>query len=118
MAILYCGLLILRISRTFHKAAATRSIPVRIESVMAEGNEGSLGVDIYADGTSEKHKSDLYVAPALNRAESQVSAGENSGRRLTHVAVVEYLKKIGTLDPGKSLRQHVQLKLKTDTHLT
>lgn len=53
----------------------------------------------------------LYVAVALNRAESQVSAGENSGRRLAHVSVVKSLTKIGALKQGQGLAQAVQLKL-------
>lgn len=106
-----------QISQVIQKAAATPSIPVRIESVTADG-DGSLRAHIEADGTSEKQKADVYVALALNRIESQVSAGENRGRHLSHVAVVEYLKKIGTLDAGKSLRQDVQLKLKTGANST
>jgi hypothetical protein len=53
----------------------------------------------------------VYVAVALNRAESQVSAGENSGHRLAHVSVVKSLTKIGALKQGPVLAQDVQLKL-------
>ena len=53
----------------------------------------------------------MYVAVTLNRAESQVSAGENSGHRLTHVSVVKSLTKIGALKQGQVLAQDVQLKL-------
>ena len=53
----------------------------------------------------------MYVAVALNRAESQVSAGENAGHRLAHVSVVRSLTKVGALKPGPVLAQDVQLKL-------
>jgi hypothetical protein len=53
----------------------------------------------------------VYIAVALNRAESQVSAGENSGHRLTHVSVVRSLTRIGALKQGQVLAQDVQLKL-------
>jgi hypothetical protein len=53
----------------------------------------------------------VYVAVALNRAESQVLAGENAGHRLAHVSVVRSLTKVGALKPGPVLAQDVQLKL-------
>jgi hypothetical protein len=49
--------------------------------------------------------------PALNRAESQVSAGENSGHRLAHVSVVKSLTKVGELKQGQVLTQDVHLTL-------
>jgi len=100
--------------QTLAKAAAAPAIPVRIESVKIEGgNPPLLRARIEAEGISGQHKADVYVAVALNHAESQVLRGENSGRRLTHVAVVEYLKKIGSLDVGKTFSQDFQLKLKS-----
>jgi hypothetical protein len=56
-------------------------------------------------------EADVYVAVALNRAESQVSAGENAGHRLAHVSVVKSLTKVGELKQGQVLAQDVQLKL-------
>jgi hypothetical protein len=47
--------------------------------------------------------------------ESQVLHGENGGHRLTHVAVVQQLTKIGKLQKGKNFEQNVQLKLKPGT---
>ena len=44
-----------------------------------------------------------------------MSAGENSGKQLQHVAVVEELRKVGKLDKGKPFSQDVTVKLKPDT---
>lgn len=100
-------------SQTLAKLAAFPAIPVRIESAMINGNNPSLlRAHINVDGQSATHKADVYLAIALNHAESQVLHGENHGRHLTHVAVVEYLTKIGSLEPGKSFDQNFQLKLK------
>ena len=41
--------------------------------------------------------------------------GENGGRHLTHVDVVEELIKIGKLEKGKSFSQDFQAKLKPGT---
>lgn len=56
-------------------------------------------------------EADVYVAVALNRAESQVSHGENAGRRLAHVAVVRSIAKVGTFQQGRTFAKDVQLKL-------
>ena len=53
----------------------------------------------------------MCVALALNRAESQVSAGENAGHKLTHVSAVRSLAKVGVLKPGQGLSEDVQVKL-------
>ena len=55
------------------------------------------------------------MAVALDRVESQVLHGENGGRHLTHVAVVQQITKIGKLQKGKSFGETIQLKLKPGT---
>ena len=54
---------------------------------------------------------EVYIAVALDHAESEVSRGENGGRRLVHTAVVRALFKIGSVQHGQSFAQDVQLKL-------
>jgi hypothetical protein len=98
---------------TLQKAAATPKITVRIDSVTIEtADPPVLHARIDADNDSENRKADVYVAVALNHAESQVLRGENGGRQLSHVAVVENLTKIGKLEKAKSFGKDFQLKLK------
>ncbi len=103
-----------RAGQILEKAAkAAPAVSVRIKSVTSAGR--MLRARIESDTNSEAREADIYVAIALNHAESQVSAGENSGHRLTHVAVVEYLKKIGRVEPGKTFAQDFETKIKDGT---
>jgi hypothetical protein len=92
------------------KASSVPKIAVRITDAKLEAD--TLHARIEASPLPAGIRSaDVLLVAALNRAESQVSAGENSGRRLTHVAVVRALKKAGTLSPGQSFTQEVVIKL-------
>ena len=95
------------------KAAGFRKIPVRISS-LSHDNPVTLQAHIEADALDESYKlkqADIYVVVALNSAESQVAGGENNGRHLNHVAVVQSLTKIGSVKKGKSFAQDIHLKL-------
>ena len=96
------------------KAAATPKVPVRISEVAFDaGNPTVLRAHIETDANLEKHNADVYLAVALDRVESQVLRGENGGKHLIHVAVVQQLTKVGKLSKGKSFAEDVQLKLKS-----
>jgi hypothetical protein len=103
-----------QIQELYAKAAADAKVDVRIGSVSVEGQPGNMvRAHIDVDGAAAKHSADVFVAVALDHAESEVLAGENSGKHLAYVAVVEEIKKIGKLDKGKSFSQEAQLKLKS-----
>ena len=101
------------IEQAFAKELKVPKIPVRIASAKIE-TPLQLTVRVEAEA-AEKHGGTIWVAVALDHAASQVSAGENSGKQLQHVAVVQELRKVGKLDKGKSFSQDVTLKLKPDT---
>src|SRR2546430_16007885 len=99
------------------KAAGFRKIPIRISSVSHE-NPVTLKAHVEADALDESYKfkqADIYIVVALNSAESQVAGGENKGRHLSHVAVVQSLTKIGSVKKGKSFARDVSLKLEPRT---
>jgi hypothetical protein len=105
-----------QVDKVFQEASASPKVSVRIDEVSVDAaNPSVLRARIEADGNSDKHNADVYVAVALDRVESQVLHGENGGRHLTHVAVVLQLTKIGKLSKGKSFGETVQLKLKPGT---
>jgi hypothetical protein len=102
-----------QIVQLLQKAASAPKVPMRLASVSVDpGNPVIVRGRIESDASSEKHKADVYVAVALDHAESQVARGENSGRHLSHVAVVAELTKVGKLEPGKSFGQDFRIKLK------
>jgi hypothetical protein len=99
--------------RLLRKAASAPKVPMRFASVSVEpGSPAIVRGRIESDVSSEKHKADVYIAIALDHADSQVARGENSGRHLTHVAVVTEIAKVGKLETGKSFGQDFRVKLK------
>lgn len=100
------------ITQSFAKAAETPMIPVHIDSAaIAEGDPGVIRGQVEADGSAEKHGGDVYVAVALDRTQTNVLAGENDGKKLTNVAVVKSLVKIGKVEKGKSFEQPFRIPL-------
>jgi hypothetical protein len=105
-----------QVNKVFHNAVAAPKVSVRIGEVSVDGaNPSILRARVEADGSSEKRNADVYVAIALDHVQSQVLHGENSGRQLTHVAVVQQITKVGKLSKGKNFDESVQLKLKPGT---
>jgi hypothetical protein len=95
------------------KARGDAKVPVRISGVGVDGRTLKLHVavdELPAD--SKTKKADVVVAVALNHAESHVSAGENKGKDIQHVAVVESMTKVGRVERGKKFDGDVTVKLK------
>lgn len=96
--------------KVFDQAVTIEKMPVRISGLVLDGTllrahvEGGM---LPASG----RKAEVWFVVALNHAESQVARGENAGRRLTHVAVVRSMVKVGGAEAGKSFAQDVSVKL-------
>jgi hypothetical protein len=104
------------VEKVLKNAAAAPKVSVRIGDVRVDAADpATLQAHIDTDANLDKHSADVFLVVALDRVESQVLRGENGGRHLTHVAVVQQLTKIGKLQKGKSFSQDVQLKLKPGT---
>jgi hypothetical protein len=94
------------IEHIFRAAAASPKLPVSVASIKVEsGTPAHLSGEIDVDGSAEQHRADVYLAIALERIETKVLRGENRGNTLAHVAVVEYLSKVGVLKPGQKFNQ-------------
>src|SRR5580704_2996739 len=106
----------LQMEDVLQKAAVAPRVLVRIGEVTADaGDPTVLHARIDTDANFDKHNADVYLAVALDHVDSQVLKGENGGKHLVHVAVVQELTKIGKLPKGKSFGQDVQIKLKPGT---
>ncbi len=100
-------------SKAVEKALARPKVAVRISDLSLDGAK-TLQAHVDTDALPETlkvRKADVYLVVALNHAESQVLRGENSGRRLTHVGVVQSLTRIGSIEGGKTFSQDVHMKL-------
>jgi hypothetical protein len=81
------------------KAQQRPKAKVRLERTAA-------GVDVSVDDAPRSAV--VYLALADNTGTSQVSAGENKGRQLHHVAILRSLKKIGVVKRGESFHKQVE----------
>lgn len=101
-----------------NKAKENAKIPVRISNISPDpSNPATLRVHIETDTNPDQHNADVYLAVALNHVESQVLRGENGGKHLIHVAVLQQLNRVGKLSKGKAFAQDVQVKLKPNEDL-
>jgi hypothetical protein len=87
--------------------AARPKTPVRIVTATRDGKEAIVTFTIGA----ASNKGNVWVAIADTRDESSVKRGENSGKTLTHVAVVRSLGKIGTVTKSAGLDKTVRVPL-------
>ena len=81
-------------------AAGRKKAEVRISRT-----EAGLRIEVEAAPAS----ADVFLALAEDSAASQVSAGENGGRRLHHVAVLRSMQKIGSVKRGATFTRVLEL---------
>ena len=101
----------------FDKAAANPKIPMKISDVKLEGNRLKAHIETAAL-PARVRKAEIVVVLALNHAESLVKAGENSGRHLTHVAVVRSIQEGGEIKGGESFSGEVSVAVERGFDLT
>ena len=103
------------VGRAIESARSHAKIPVRISSVDL-ADPKTIRVHLAVDALPadfKAGKAEIFVAVALNHAESHVSAGENKGRDIRHVAVAESISKVGTVEKGKNFDRDVVVKVKS-----
>lgn len=92
-------------ARAFAKAAAAPKVNVEISALHVEN--GKIFAKIAAPAVSSRAQ--IFVALALDHAQSDVSRGENGGRRLDHVAIAKRLTEVGSVKSGEPFAKEVEL---------
>jgi len=101
-----------QVEQMLTQAASSATVPVTITSTTIEpGDPKIVRTHIEVVGTSLSRSAELFLALALDHAESEVLHGENGGKHLKYVAVTEEIKKVGKIEKGKDFNQDVELKL-------
>jgi hypothetical protein len=107
-----------QVRQVLAKAASAQQVLVSVRDLSIERNlHPVLRAHVDVDGGENKRSADIFAAVALDHAESQVARGENEGKLLKHVAVVEELARIGKLEKGKVFSKDVQIKLPANMDL-
>ena len=97
-------------------AKSVKSAKTDVEAT-GEVKEGSLQLKIKIApviGLPAGDKADVMLAITEDNLHSQVSGGENSGRKLTHVGVVRELKSLGALPKGAAWETVLTVPLKAN----
>ncbi|MGA7685012.1 MAG: DUF1223 domain-containing protein [Terriglobales bacterium] len=99
------------------EARSKPKVEVKISAFSLDGKAAHVHIDAAAlPATLGVHKADVYVAVALDHAESQVLKGENKGRDLKHVAVALSVTKVGTANEHDGFNRDVVVKLPSAVH--
>jgi hypothetical protein len=93
--------------RAFAKEVAVPKISVQISTLHVEQGKVLAHLEIGAVPA----KAEVFLALALDHAQSQVLHGENGGRQLEHVAVVERLTSAGKMKKGEPFSKDVAIKM-------
>lgn len=94
--------------RAIEKAARQPKAPVDV--VLVGRNAAKVDVKVGFQSNGGKAAT-VFVALAEKYVESQVGNGENSGRRLRHVAVVRTLVPAGNVKAGETLSKELSLRI-------
>lgn len=93
------------------RAAASPKLQVLVSGAARESGGVIFTVEApQLPSTSDYARADVWVALAEERVQSDVRSGENSDRRLVHIAVVRKLVKVGEVTRTTGFKQELRLK--------
>ena len=94
-------------NQAFQKARVAPKLAVRISSVTVDNH----AVRARIETGPLSSQAEIFVALALDHADSQVLRGENGGHRLEHVAVIKSFASVGRAAQGEAFSKEVSLAL-------
>jgi len=92
-----------RAIKIFDEARSVSRVPIHISAIRIESGK----VHVHVEAGEVPAQAEVFVAVALDHAESQVKRGENDGRHLEHVDVLQTLNSEGKLQKGQSFSKDV-----------
>lgn len=90
-------------TKVFDEARSASVVPMRISEIRIESGK----VHAHVETGEIPAKAQIFVALALDHADSQVKRGENGGRHLEHVDVLQSLNSAGKVQKGQSWSKDV-----------
>jgi hypothetical protein len=96
-----------RATQALEKVRIGHKISLRISSVKVENGQ----VRAHIETGTLPSKGEVFVALALDHAESHVLHGENGGHHLEHVAVVRTLSRLGNVAKATAFAKDVDFAL-------
>lgn len=102
--------------KAFAEALRRPKLAVRLANVEVSANTVKAHIEAGdLQASFGLREAEVYVAIALDRAQSHVSHGENAGRTLAHTAVAKCIVAVGRFRQGQAFAQDVRLKLDSGT---
>ena len=86
-------------------AIASGMVSTQIVGMKTSGKK----VEAHIEAGPVPANADVFVAFALDHAETQVQRGENGGKKLEHVAILRSLHKVGKVKKGETFANDISL---------
>jgi hypothetical protein len=103
-------------AQAIEKAVRSQKTSIHLSSISLDAS-GKLSAYVEADAVPKGPGADIYFVVALNHADSEVERGENKGRHLAHVAVVQSMTKIGATGHS-NFAKRVEIKIDPRANLS
>jgi hypothetical protein len=104
-----------RAAQVIENAAQVQKVPVSLSAIQLEG-ENTLTLHVESSPLGSPRSADVFLALADDSDQSNIRGGENSGRVLTHVAVVRTLSRVGTIDRGGAFSKDLKVSTANTNH--
>lgn len=104
-----------KVAETIMQQAKSPRISISLESLHIDSVGNVLEGSLQLHPGDQTQKGQIFIAIALDRAESQVLAGENNGRHLVHVAVARQIIKVGKFERAEESTHQFRVKLNPGT---
>lgn len=92
-----------RASKVFDEARSSPVVPIHISAIRVESGK----VHAHVETAEVPAKAEVFVVLALDHADTEVKRGENGGRHLQHVDVLQSLNNAGKVQKGQSFSKDV-----------